>query len=98
MARITAKGTLYGDRITVVCSEGENGIRVEFNGKQHELYEAKFRMHLKNPPPMGGTYYPEENSMLNAFNVLENAFFDHVTSVEAEGDIGEVPHESGLIY
>ena len=48
---------------------------------------------LKKAPPIGGTYYPPENSLLSAYSVLESLFFDENAKVKItiEGDIGKIP-------
>ena len=63
------------------------------DGEYDETIQNKFNQLLKEAPAIGGTYYPPENSLLAAYNVLESIFFDDNSSVEikTEGDIGKIP-------
>ena len=53
---------------------------------------------IEKQPAMGGTYFPEPDSMLAAFNVLNSIFFDSLEEISVDGDIGEIPYEENTIY
>lgn len=102
MSKITAKGKYMGveRQVEVVLEDGFPII--ELDGEYDEQVQSKFNNLLKETPPMGGTYYPPENSLLAAYSVLASTFFDDGSSpdVEAVGDIGEIPTYDieGIVY
>ena len=53
---------------------------------------------IARQPAMGGPYFPEPDSMLAAFNVLNSIFFDSLEEISVDGDIGEIPYEENTIY
>lgn len=86
---IKAKGKLYGEIIEIIC---DNNLKLDY-----EFLQAKFNYLLSERYPVGGTIFPEEKSMINAYNVLQNHFFDELISIE--GDFDErLPCEDGIIY
>ena len=95
MGKITAKGKKYGHKLTVEYDMKN----VLFNGKEDELLEEELSELLEDPKPMGGTYYPPVDSLLNAYNILQYHFFDESTEdIKVEGEIEEIPHEEGTVY
>lgn len=79
-----------------------NGIEVELiDGElivEPEEYQERFDEMLQNPTPIGGTYYPPTNTLLAAYNVMKNMFFDEEPDVEVIGELEEIPYEEGIIY
>ncbi|MDD2212449.1 MAG: hypothetical protein PHV56_05710 [Clostridia bacterium] len=73
---------------------------VELNGEFDEAAQKYFNTLLITAPVMRGTYYPPVDSMLAAYSVLENTFFDDGSkiAIKAEGDIGTIPYEDGVVY
>ena len=93
MATIIAQGTRYG-RDVVVTIEGEDGnYKMEVEPEHlRDVIIRDFERELKEGHSMGGTYYPEEKSLLNAYNVLYLHFFEERTAkVIVKGDIGTIP-------
>lgn len=94
MGKIIAKG----DGMTVAVEEHEGSIRILFDGEENEFMLGKLNDDVEYAPPMGGTFYPQPGSMLGYYNALEKVFFNKLTSIEVNGDIGEIPCEDGCIY
>lgn len=63
-----------------------------------EEYQQEYRDMATEQDPIGGTYYPDVNTLLCAYNVLENHFFDSLESIEVDGDLEEIPNEKDLVY
>ena len=98
MAKIIATGIHFGDRITVEVIQEDGTLVITMCGNESPELQKYFDDCIANQPAMGGTYFPEPDSMLAAFNVLENIFFDLLEEIAVEGDIGEIPYEEGKIY
>lgn len=98
MCKIIASGFYCGNRITVeaIIEDGILKILVddmEFFDIQQRFYEL-----IKVQPAMGGTYFPDENSLLAAYNVLQNTFFDSLDKINILGDIGTIPFKNNVVY
>jgi hypothetical protein len=99
MTVITAVGTIFGAETKVVCIDlPVNDPAFLFDGVEDEALENRIRNLMKRRYLIGGTYCPEQDSMINVKNVLEYHFFEKLKSLEVEGDIGEIPSEDGRIY
>lgn len=103
--KITAVGEMLGIDVTVTCTLKDNIPMIQVEGELLseviELLQAQFNSKLKNPPVLGGTFYPPENSMMAAFSILQSGFFDRGTLKEltVDGDIGQVPmNDPDIIY
>lgn len=95
MGKIIAKGKKYGSDLTVEFDTK----KILFDGQEDPLLEDELCELLENPKPIGGTYYPPVDSLLNAMNILQYHFFDESTEdITVEGDIEEIPYEKGKIY
>lgn len=91
---IIAEGTKNGKRVKIKYGEGI----FFFNGKVNYFYQEKINYELSKRHPIGGTYYPEKESILNVLNVIENWFFDRPVNAEViDEDIQEIPSE-GKVY
>lgn len=95
MRKLIAKGVFSGFDME---------IEVELiNGKlivDEKLLQPMLDYHLKNAEPIGGTYYPPENTLLAAYNVLNNNFFDVGSKVNIEviGELEKIPGDKNVIY
>lgn len=99
MATIKAVGRFTGDMMEVTCVDVDNELYFFFNRGKDPVMESIIRKILKERHLIAGTFVPDEESMLNALNVIQYHFFDDAPfSVEVEGDIGEIPYEDGMIY
>lgn len=79
---------------TITVEETGGNITVFFNGSEDDGLLAILNDTAENAPPMGGTFYPEPGTMLFYYNALKHM----PGAVSVEGDIGEIPHEDGVIY
>ena len=99
MSMIKAEGKFQGNDLSVICLKEDEELFFLFNESMDKGHESIFRGILKERHPIAGTFFPEEESMLNVLNVLQYYFFDSKpSSVEVEGDIGEIPYEPNVIY
>ena len=102
MSKIIAKGLYLGRECIVECFQVEGSLTIEIDGEFNQEVQNDFNAKLKNCPALGGTYYPPENSLLAAYSVLENTFFDEGSAVEikTEGNIGKIPIYDGddIVY
>jgi hypothetical protein len=99
MSIIKAEGRFHGRKMSVICLKEDEELFFYFNKSIDKGIESVFRTILKKRHPIAGTFSPEEESMLNVLNVIQYHFFDDKpSSVEVEGDIGEIPLEEGKIY
>lgn len=87
------------DDLIITVEENDGKITVLFNGEEDAALHENLKEIAAKSPPMGGTFYPEPDTMLWYYNALKNDyFFDWLTRVDVEGDIGEMPNEDGVIY
>ncbi len=92
MPKIIAKGKYLGIERQVECFLKDGLLIVEIDGEFNQEAQNDFIIKLKKCPALGGTYYPPENSLLAAYSVLENTFFDDSPiEIKTEGDIGKIP-------
>lgn len=98
MAKIIATGIHICNRITVEVTKEDGTLVITAYGFKSPELQKDFDECVANQPPMGGSFYPKHDSMLAAFNVLSNKFFDTLEEITVEGDLGEIPHEDGVIY
>lgn len=94
MIRVT--GIKNGVKITVACQARDGKISAEFDG--YDILKPEFDSLIKKQYPIGGTYFPPINSLLNAKNVLENYFFDKVKTVQIDEEIEQIPFEENRVY
>lgn len=94
MAQIVAKGKVRNKRMIVICED----MKFTFDGKENKDLERLILSESESVPPIGGTYYPEKNTMLAVKSVLENIFFDELLAIDVTGDIGTIPYEENVIY
>lgn len=84
--------------LTIAVEEKDGEITVLFNGVVDDGMQYVLELEAENAPPMGGTFYPESGTMLFYYNALTSSPTYKPFTVSVEGDIGEIPHEDGLIY
>ena len=99
MGKVIASGIYFGNRITVEVVLEDGTLLILMDG-EFEVPDIQKRLDelIKVQPAMGGTYFPDENSLLAAYNVLKHTFFDTLEEIIVEGDIGEIPYEKNMIY
>ncbi len=98
MGKVIASGIYCGNRITVEAVVEDGTLLILMDEKEVPDIQKRFDELIKVQPAMGGTYFPDENSLLAAYNVLQHTFFDTLEEISVEGDIGEIPNEKGMVY
>ena len=98
MGKVIASGIYCGNRITVEAVVEDGTLLILMDEKEVPELQKRFDELVKVQPAMGGTYFPDENSLLAAYNVLQHTFFDALEKISVEGDIGEIPYEEGMVY
>lgn len=98
MGKIIASGIYCGNRITVEAVVEDGTLLILMDEKEVPDLQNRFDELVKVQPAMGGTYFPDEDSLLAAYNVLQNTFFDKLENIIVKGDIGEIPNEENTIY
>lgn len=98
MGKVIASGIYCGNRITVEAIVEDGTLLILMDEKEVPELQKRFDELVKVQPAMGGTFFPDENSLLAAYNVLQHTFFDTLEKISVEGDIGEIPYEEGVIY
>ena len=98
MGKVIASGIYCGNRITVEAIVEDGTLLILMDEKEVPDLQKRFDELVKVQPAMGGTYFPDENSLLTAYNVLQYVFFDTLEEISVEGDIGEIPNEKGAVY
>jgi len=102
MKKVTAKGLIGKQELLLEATIEDGELVLDFDGGEDELLESTLLMQLKYAPAMGGTFYPEEKSLLNVVNVLQNdGFFTKLISIDIEGEEETIPFDSeddGKVY
>jgi hypothetical protein len=98
MGKVIASGIYCGNRITVEAVVEDGTLLILMDEKEVPDLQNRFDELIKVQPAMGGTYFPDENSLLSAYNVLQHTFFDTLEEISVKGDIGEIPYEENIIY
>lgn len=98
MSKIIAIGEYYGDEITVEVTQKDGEFIVSMYDYESSILKEHLLNCIKNQHAMGGTYFPDPNSLLAAYNVLNHNFFDKVIDIRVDGDIEEIPYEDNKIY
>ena len=102
MKKVTAKGLIGKQELLVEATIEGGELVLDFDGGEDEYLESTLLMQLKYAPAMGGTFYPEEKSLLNVVNVLQSGwFFKKLISIDIEGEEETIPFDSeddGKVY
>lgn len=98
MGKVIASGIYCGSKITVEAVVEDGTLVILMDEKEVPDLQKRFDELVKVQPAMGGTYFPDEDSLLAAYNVLQHTFFDTLEEISVEGDIGEIPNEEGMVY
>ena len=102
MDKVIAKGLIGKEEVLLEATIEDGELVLDFDGSEDETLESAFEMQLKYAPAMGGTFYPEEKSLLNVVNVLQNdGFFTKLISIDIEGEEETIPFDSeddGKVY
>ena len=102
MEKVVAIGKFGGEEIKLEASIENGDLVILFDGERNEMLEPIIMTELKYAPAMGGTFYPEEKSLLNVVNVLQSGwFFKKLISIDIEGEEETIPFDSeddGKVY
>lgn len=100
MNKLEAKGKYKGSEITIEVEKKDDKLHFLFDGKENNLLKRILKDLLSKRFPVGGSYCPPENSLLNAWNVLSYRFFDDPRKVimKIHGEIEEIPYDGDKIY
>ena len=98
MGKVIASGIYCGDRITVEAVVEDGTLLILMDEKEVPDLQKRFDELVKVQPAMGGTYFPDENSLLTAYNVLQYTFFDTLEEISVEGELEGIPYEKDVIY
>lgn len=98
MVKIIATGKYLTDRITVEVTQEDGTLVITMDDNESSELQKHLDDCISRQPAMGGTYFPEPDSMLAAFNVLKHTFFDELEEISVDGYIGEIPYEENTIY
>lgn len=95
MEKVVAIGKFGGEEIKLEASIVDGELVILFDGERNEMLEPIIMTELKYAPAMGGTFYPEEKSLLNVVNVLQSGwFFKKLISIDIEGEEETIPFDS----
>ena len=95
MEKVVAIGKFGGEEIKLEASIVDGELVILFDGEQNEMLEPIIMTELKYAPAMGGTFYPEEKSLLNVVNVLQSGwFFKKLISIDIEGEEETIPFDA----
>ena len=89
---VKAKGIRGGATLEVTAEKIDNEIVID-----PECYQDEYYRLAETQRPVGGTYYPDKNTLISAYNVLENHFFDELIDITAD-DVEQIPYEADKIY
>lgn len=98
MGKVKATGIYLGNQISVEVTQEDGTLVILMDDNESGELQKHLEQCLARQPAMGGTFFPEQNSLLAAFNVLQNTFFDSLEEITVEGEIEEIPLEDGKIY
>lgn len=95
VGRIVADGFRDGveRHVEVFMEDGTPVIEVDYRRIPGE--QSRFGLMLEKPSALAGVYYPEPNTLLAAWSILQNDYFDSFVICERIGDIGEIPQPAG---
>ena len=62
-----------------------------------KCYQDEYYRLAKTQSAVGGTYYPDDNTVISAYNVLENYFFDELIDITAD-NMEKIPYKENRIY
>lgn len=89
---VKAKGIKGGATLEVTAEKIDNEIVIE-----PECYQDEYYRLAETQRAVGGTYYPDKNTLMSAYNVLQNHFFDELIDITAD-DTEQIPYEAGKVY
>lgn len=98
MNKVTGKGKLFGEVCTVVATIENERLRLRSEKIADEVLKMHMETCLATVEPMGGTFYPDDDSLLAAYHVFSTNFFEDTPEVTVTGDIGTIPYDEETVY
>ena len=98
MEKVIASGIYCGHRITVEAVMKDGTVAIFIGEQESSELQKRFDELIEIQPAMGGTYFPDKNSLLAAYNVLRHTFFDTLEEINVEGDVDKIPNAKDIIY
>lgn len=98
MDKVVARGIYCSNTITVEAVIEKEKLKIYVDEKENPDIQNRFNELIKSQVAMGGTFYPGENSLLAAYNVLKHTFFDSLQQIEVQGNIGKIPFKKNRVY
>lgn len=98
MTTIIAEGLINGKKMTIVCTGTNDNPIVTFNGEKNERLLKWLDMGIQMAPPLGNNFHYDKPSIAAYYHALNTVCFDHIDSIEVDGEIEPIPCEDGLIY
>lgn len=98
MDKVTATGIYLENRISVEAFKEDGSILLLVDGLEQKEIQNDFGQKLLNAPAIGGTFYPEPDTLLAAYTVLERNFFDKLEKIDVQGELEEIPNGENTIY
>lgn len=100
MAKVIAKGKLFGELCSVTATIENDKLKLRSPNVSSEVLEMIMGIRLTSIEPIGGTYYPEKDTLLAAYTVFTTNFFENTPEVTTSGEIGFIPQseDDNAIY
>lgn len=98
MAKITANGLYNGVKTKITVETVKDKLVILVNGFTEKHTEKRLLEASKEPPALGGTYYPESGSILAVYSVLYLNYFDKIPTITIEGNIDIIPCLKDVVY
>ena len=99
---IRAKGRLKGsDETHEIIARKVNGkwkVAVVSGDMPRGEHQRRLNAILDENPSMGGTFWPERDSELAAYNALENYYFSRLDSIDTSYELEAIPGAEGVVY
>ena len=98
MDKVIAKGIYCSNTITVEAVIEKGKLKIYVDEKEIPDIQNKIDDLVKSQVAIGGTFYPDDNSLLAAYNVLKYTFFDSLLQIQVQGNIGKIPFKKNRVY
>ena len=98
MTTVIAIGSVNGKKMTIVCTGTNDNPTVTFNGEEDAHLLKWLDMGIQMAPPLGNNFYYDKPSIAAYYHVLNTVCFDHVDSIDVDGEIEPIPYDDDVIY
>ena len=101
-AQLEITDRYMGVEVVLTVTEKDNGeIEIETDEEVTHPARERFKQAMESSHAIGGTFWPEPQTILNAIGIIESGFFDAMPwerKIKISGEVGEIPHEEGRVY